>query len=364
MKRKVSDTQETGIIDKRNALRRRIERWQEIQLVYMPAVSEIRAHSTSTPSPSDRFSRPELIPLHLPSSLPVALRSTLTADVFKKESRLRVAQADDALAELKKLLRITMGLWDYKHTLGPSQGVSTRARTLITRFRDKVNRCADRYRATYSALKLLDPNGDWVFRLLELKAADVKPPQRDKHSEGITEGQQELSWIWLVQHGEAEPAMEASEEEIGDSKSILHFVMFRFAYQYVQGIRVEWAKARARALRWDEEVDLLNEEMRRVLCYLDWKSAWWMEFGTARHVTEEHLREGLTAYASKQAHILSDMASRFADLWYPELARSGIEPDWPPHYLTDRTVSLADDMLASPDGDDDLDIDIDADLFD
>jgi len=77
---------------------------------------------------------------------------------------MRIAQADDALAELRKLLRITMGLWSYKNTqIGPSQHASTRARSMIGRFRDKINRAADRYRAAYSALKELDPGGDWMI---------------------------------------------------------------------------------------------------------------------------------------------------------------------------------------------------------
>jgi hypothetical protein len=217
LKSKVSDLKQTDIMDKRQALRRRIERWQDVQTTYMPAVSDLRTRLHS-PSSSDRFSRPELIPLYLPSALPSSSYSTLNADFFGKEIRLRVAQADDALAELRKLLRITLGLWDYKHTqLGPSQGASTWARTMISRFRDKINRCADRYRAAYSSLKVLNPTGEWALRLLELTAADVKPPRRDKEND-ITEGKHVLSWIWIVQRGESVVSEDASEEEIGDSK--------------------------------------------------------------------------------------------------------------------------------------------------
>jgi hypothetical protein len=362
MKSKVSDLQETDIIDKRQALRRRIERWQDIQKIYMPAVSDLRAHLHPSSS-SDRFSRPELIPLYLPSALSPTSHSTLNADFFEKEVRLRVAQADDALAELRKLLRITMGLWDYKHTqLGPSQGAGTRARTMISRFRDKINRCADRYRAAHSALKILSPNGDWVYRLLELNAANVKPPRRDKENKE-TEGKHVLSWIWIVQRGEAIVDSEASEEEIGDSKFLYHLFLYYCTYGGL-GLRVEWAKARARALRWGEEVELLDEEMRRILCFFDWRSAWWMKLGTARPNCEVHLSEGLTAYAEKQAHIQREMASRFADQWYPELVRSGVTPDWPLHYMANRAACAVDESPAEPDyRDDDDDIVLDDDLF-
>jgi hypothetical protein len=38
---------------------------------------------------------------------------------------------------------------------------------------------------------------------------------------------------------------------------------------------VEWAKSRARAMRWSEELRLLEEEMRRVLVFLEWDANVW-----------------------------------------------------------------------------------------
>ena len=35
-------------------------------------------------------------------------------------------------------------------------------------------------------------------------------------------------------------------------------------------LRVEWAKARAHALRWREELIFIDEKMRRVLAYGQW----------------------------------------------------------------------------------------------
>lgn len=112
------------------------------------------------------------------------------------------------------------------------------------------------------------------------------------------------------------------------------------------------------------QVELLNEEMQQILYYFDWRARWWRELGTACHDVEEHLHEGLTVYASKQAQIISDMASHFADLWYPELARSGVTPDWPPHYMSNRTVPFSDDSHAEAEHDADGDTEVDLDLFD
>jgi hypothetical protein len=124
------------------------------------------------------------------------LRGSYILGLVDTEKRLRLAQANDALDDLRRQLRVTMGLGHYKNTqVGASQRVSTRARSLIGRFKDKTSRCAERYRAAHSALLSLDPNGDWKNRLRILKDEDIKGPRR---GEDEAEGTRELSWIWHV----------------------------------------------------------------------------------------------------------------------------------------------------------------------
>ncbi|KAF8224566.1 hypothetical protein L208DRAFT_1310555 [Tricholoma matsutake] len=60
-------------------------------------------------------------------------------------------------------------------------------------------------------------------------------------------------------------------------------------------IRVKWAKARARAEQWQEEVILLEEEMRRVLEFCQWKARWWEYQASDHHTDLEMLTEGLLA---------------------------------------------------------------------
>jgi hypothetical protein len=228
-KKKHSKDEQLLLLDKRNVLRRRIERWQDVQAIYMPAVSELRARDSAKSKAPDHFSQPEATELYLPSFIPASSRTTLSGGLVDKEKRMRVAQADDALAELRKLLRVTMGLWSYKHTqIGPSQRANTRARSMIGRFRDKINRAADRYRVAYAALKELDPGGDWMLRLLQLKADDVRAPCR--HDEEESEGKRELSWIWVVQGDKInESDTEVGEEEIDESKSNIFVALSCFS---------------------------------------------------------------------------------------------------------------------------------------
>lgn len=91
---------------------------------------------------------------------------------------------------------------------------------------------------------------------------------------------------------------------------------------FLPALRVEWAKSRARAKRWHEEVLLLQEEMRRVLVYLEYKAAWWVECGDAEgRETSPALAEGLRAYAEGQAQLQRDLYSKFSDKW--ALVRAG-----------------------------------------
>lgn len=203
--------QTNEIQEKRNTLHRRIEKWRQVQSIYMPSVSDLRAAMPAAFASS--ITHPEQSLLYLPSQIPQ--EESLFGDLVQKERRLRVAQADDALIELRRLLRITMGLWQYKHTqLGSGQHSNTRARALISRFKNKINRCADRYRAARNALKSLDPTAGWTMRFLELQPDDIRGPEKSDEDE--SERQRELSWIWLVQHDEnvEDPRADATEEEI------------------------------------------------------------------------------------------------------------------------------------------------------
>ena len=195
---------------KRNDLYHRIKKWQAIQALYMPSVSEDQRNASER-----HAAHPECIPLYLPSAMSPNLRPA--PDLLEKEKQLWLAQLNDALVELRRLLHITLGLWEYKYTqLGPSQRANTRARSMMMRFKEKVNRVTERYRAARTALVILDPVGSWSQEFLKLKPEHVRLPGRHEDDEG--EGRRELSWIWMAS-STSDINTCASEEEIGDSES-------------------------------------------------------------------------------------------------------------------------------------------------
>ncbi|KAJ7621800.1 hypothetical protein DFH06DRAFT_1009728 [Mycena polygramma] len=88
-----------------------------------------------------------------------------------------------------------------------------------------------------------------------------------------------ISWIWLADGSAADadriPAI--NEGEYCDSR-----VGGRILTCTSAALRIEWARTRALGLRNTEEVDLLEEEMRRTPVFLRWRADWWESKKTTR----------------------------------------------------------------------------------
>lgn len=80
-------------------------------------------------------------------------------------------------------------------------------------------------------------------------------------------------------------------------------------------IRREYLKACARKPRWNEEVELLREEMRRVVHFLKWQVRWWQERTSLGEPEDDAVREGLHAYVLRQADLHSRLLTSFQKTW-------------------------------------------------
>ncbi|KAI0044491.1 hypothetical protein FA95DRAFT_1496986, partial [Auriscalpium vulgare] len=315
--------------NKRNALRHRIAAWRAIQLVYMPVVVVLRAKAeqaaaaTAAPkSPTPPLAEDEQ--LWLPSEVPCELWSTgLTLGLIEKATRLRQAQAEDALHDVRRHLRVRMGLIHYKHVHvdGPGQKSNTRARDSLKRFNGKLRMHVSRYRASHAALGILDPEGSWVTHLRPLREEDIRAPKGDDEDTGqeirerLGEGHREIPWIWRVLKPDARDlpcggADPASQEEVHES------------------LRVQWMKGRARVRRWAEEITLLQVEMDQSIRFLLWKSDWWWCRARIQTDKSTDIVRALEAYAARQATIYSSLASTFQVQWTKSLAVHGLSISW------------------------------------
>jgi hypothetical protein len=306
-KKTKTSKQKADIEDKQTSLLGVIQSWREVQLAYMPHAASFIASMLANTSEA-----PEKVPLYLPSSLPPHIRNQAELrDICGKERRLREAQADDSLAHIRRLRRVIQGMWQFKKISisGTGNRPNTRMLSTYQSLTNNIQKHAHIYRSAYTALQVLDPGGDWSRRLRTLLDGDITGPGKDP-DDPTQNSRYEPSWIWLVAHNPS-PESEVVEEDFNDN------------------MRVEWAKVKARAARWNEESLIVQEELRRVLAYFSWKSSWWDDRATRRMVDNDPaLVDGIQAYAYKQAALQTQMAERCASHWLPALQQHGITPSW------------------------------------
>lgn len=323
---------EANVQNMRTNLFRQINQWRQAQQLHMPRIHTYRqCENSAIPDQAEQ------LPLYLPSNVPHLAPSELR----ELEARLRKAQADDALSTIRRLRRAITGVIAFKrkNVSGMGNRSNTRMQTLFSKFQSKIGLAKQRYRSARAALISLEPEGDWHTTLKELKDEDIRGPNReddeetDRRKKRTGEGRYQPSWIWMT------PGANLSN----DGSDIIEFG---------DSVRVEWAKAKARVERWEEEIRLLCEEMRRVVCFLNWKSKWWDDQRGMRSDTVLAVVRGLDAYASKQAAIHSRLASIFLTQWIPRLNALEDRPSWvtayPTSILTDTTVLQDADEVEEP----------------
>ncbi|VDB96085.1 unnamed protein product [Peniophora sp. CBMAI 1063] len=274
--------------------------------------------------------------LWLPSNIPPNLRGSLcVSGIALKEIKMRIAVCQDCLHNVRRALRNARAFQLDKKKLGhASQRASTRNDTTYKGIADNLNRHVARYRRSYDALLVLDPEDtcNWQDTLQELRKSDLRSPVDDEEQPisvddqasrpaQSSEGRRISTWIWLVQEVETRdvPGARSSED----------------AYEHV---RVEWARARSRAFRWREECLLVLEEMRRVV---------WSHHSTAndwhRRAAEvdslpgilSDTRAGLRAHALRQAQVYTTLAVNSVNCWTPYLTKQSFTLAWPKAVLTE-----------------------------
>lgn len=320
--------------ERRTALFRAIYEWTRAQAIYMPEVATARLSGDYTfsgntqASSSDNIGvstealdwvnvldgtlESEKIILFLPSDIPPAHRRRVCKyRVAELETRYRRAALEDHLGNVRKYLRIYYILRSrYKTIFVGSVSLATRARTEIEGWLQKAKKSAAAYRVVRVALLALDLDGEWTTVYLELNDSDLRGPGQgddmDVHDIQVSKkkskkvdrskmgfGHRTTSWIWQVQVR-------------GDD-----------AEEYM---RVQWSTLSAYAERFDEELWMVPEEMRRVLTDFECEIQEWLVAATARPLPEEPLlAAALEAYAYRQISYYEGRIARFAARWIPLL---------------------------------------------
>ncbi|KAF7311359.1 CxC2 domain-containing protein [Mycena kentingensis (nom. inval.)] len=260
-----------------------------------------------------------------------------------RRQRYGRGRCNDTIGAVRTALQTRQHLINFRDTSAVGQAATTRSANWVSRWTERIGRRAASYNASYDAfLRLKSAEAapelhpmrkeDLSARLpVESDARAVKKMGHVDHARGgrsePTEGQMDASkgysWIWFVGGVANESNLEA--------------------------LRVEWTKARARRDRWDEEVALIREEMRRVLRSLRWEEKQWLRRVGDRSGVLGEISAGADAYARQQSALHRAVAERFIGHWSGSVAsamRSAMRDDGVLYrqLLEDGVVEVAGDL--------------------
>ncbi|KAJ7278653.1 hypothetical protein C8J57DRAFT_1502496 [Mycena rebaudengoi] len=289
----------------RMAFLRKSRKFRNLQQVHMPGViAEIEAEDDKR-DPDLPPPLAEDVKLWLPSQLHGAARvAGCAVGLPEREAKLREAQCGDALGLLHQRLHVKHHLLNHRddgNAVG--QRAATRSYTLIGTLGECITTVAEKYRRARRALIWLR-GAEACEHIKGLMAKDItldEDQEKDaavrqklsllgsgyrkkKGRATLSSKKKVFSWIWTEGGGPGP----------GEDEGALH-----------DSVRVEWSKALARKMRWEEE----------------WLALWWEARRTARvEGVSPELRGGLEAYAAHQAALARHIARRFKAEWDKSVA--------------------------------------------
>ncbi|KAJ7699480.1 hypothetical protein B0H14DRAFT_3100232 [Mycena olivaceomarginata] len=264
------DRQKTALQERSNKLGRKVNEWLKICESFAPVVAKLRAEDDQVRLAKAGLHPTPAVPVHatqlwLPSKL-ASMRSTVAVKPShaRFEYKLRVGHAHAVLEEIRRLLLVRTGKYKYKDRFERRTGPNTRAKTSIESIDKCLRRAAADYQVARAALVNLGPvlqETEWKNQLRVLAQDDIRQCLRATFSD--------------PQHKQRK-------------------------------------KKRKRGNPTPWEVDLVEEEMRRVLEFLRWKADQWEARMEERLSTglDEVLEEGLIAYARRQAQTTLALQSK------------------------------------------------------
>ncbi|KAJ6515153.1 hypothetical protein C8R47DRAFT_961598 [Mycena vitilis] len=290
--------------------------FRALQQVYTPGAVRIlaavgQARDSSTPAPAA-----ENVALYLPSQLPEAERKAgCQGNLPEMEARLRKSQCRDALIGIHQKLHAKGHLITFRNANVMGQVRATRSRSLIEHLGVRVDTLARKYTDARAAMHVLR-GAHYAPQLRKLEKGDLRiegegeanesdAAKSDRSAakklrniggrparEAPTGTTPVLSWIWT-----APGALDSAEKDLHE---------------------FEWSKAKARKTRWEEEVELLREEMKRVMRYLEWEAGTW-DTRAAESATRVNMtaaaRSGLRGYAMAHAASCREVSAHFMEQW-------------------------------------------------
>ena len=302
----------TSFVERRRVLTRSIGKLHTPQRLYMPGVA-------SAIDEIDQVllaDHPERVDLCLPSDLlSISRDAQCVAGLPEVEYRLRCAQATKSLDDLRcfRWLIRANAVKTQSH-ISNTQRTKPRTHTLFDKATANQADAVSLYRASRRAISALDPEelfGKWKKTFLELKDCDIRGPGPEDFESSQSRFVQ--SWIWSTS-----PQISTS---INLDNPDLH-----------DALRVEWCKAQEQAKRYEEEVELVVEEMRRTLVTFEWNACEWERRAASPSLSDSAIdgttAMGIASYAYKQADVQRKMIGVFVNSWHGLIEKISPGSSW------------------------------------
>ncbi|KAL0567221.1 hypothetical protein V5O48_014767 [Marasmius crinis-equi] len=331
--------QQKNLVDDRGRIHREVARLRGLQQVYTPlAIAALNADLQREGDDADARIQElgdrrakggaEVERLYMPSDLPEEMRAAADMEKWREmEIRFRRAQLETSLEGIRTHLFIRSRLHTQRSLHVRHQNASTRSRDGMQRNDRKIEAFKIKYRKAWSALNALCGE----VSMPELQDKDITSfddidthalknrrkvlgTKKGRGSQAvITAAGSRLQPDALIRPGESRKVLSWIWRDVDTSSD---------SAAMREALRIEWLKSWARKRRWEEELGLVDEEMRRTVVTLLYEAGFWRSY--QQQAAEVHISvfEGIVAYAEEQACIREALAHNFQSLW--------ARPDPPP----------------------------------
>ncbi|KAJ7164850.1 hypothetical protein C8R43DRAFT_1122730 [Mycena crocata] len=313
-----------GFTKRRTALLKRIHKFRQLQLIYMPTLRSFLTDLQRQVFDGNGEQLPEATRLFMPSEILRAEDREIACapGLPQVEALMREGEAQEALEVVRQGLRSRTMTNRFKIKNHTGQGALTRGQGILRQINIKIHLAKIHYRYARAALAVLWKTGTWMESLKVLRDEDVRAlnertlvkeaqagldhlddlaeavatPAGVTVAEGLAAGEthHEVSWIWFTTQG---------KEDESDPK--LH-----------EALRVEWCKAYARSRRFEEEIRQLSHEMPRTIEFGYTAAAKWAVL--AEDVLPDsspELTEGRQAYAAEHVALELETCAFLTERW-------------------------------------------------
>ncbi|KAF7305756.1 CxC2 domain-containing protein [Mycena chlorophos] len=416
LKKAKTSTMNINLRALRRKLNKRIARLRTLQATYTPGALR---HLETLRLPQDLVA--EKVPLVPPSAIPQASRVNggCVEGLLELEQTVRDAQCRSALAWLRNLLHIKYRLLIFKILHTRHQVANTRARALIARNESKILSASRKYQQAWRSLVLISGEDAVKVTWNRLRKEDIRCMQDSEELAKQAEREQRAKARRAEQAKQLAAAglgplvgkdVESDSESDSDSGASagggddddvfgplpsIHNERLDQPIQRGEGTRtlswiwtktersetdagmaeaIEWAKAWARARRWNEELIIVKDEARRLPISLQHESDKWLAragavpLGSGVSIEDS---EGQIAYAVACADVFLNLRRRAEQtITEPKLRRGVSAVRYQPVYTVVRggqRVLQCWEGEAAEDGEDEegdgrIEIDVDADV--